>query len=285
VEGWDRDEVSVVAEIRERREGDVTFTTESKDGYVEITAEQASARNVVIGFAASNRASFKLKIPKKTFSTLRASNGRIEISQIDDEVDAATSNGLITAEEIGGKARLKTSNGAIKADAIKSELIATTSNGGIEATDINGNAELRTSNGKIEVRGIKGKVDAFTSNGQIRAENVDGDLVGRTSNSRIEIQNVTGAINLTTSNASVKAEGLDGMGKGIRLITSNGSMDISLGRAEGVLEATDDNKGRSISIEIPKTQSVIEGSTLKAQIGNGGQSIELKTSNGRITVR
>jgi hypothetical protein len=52
-----------------------------------------------------------------------------------------------------------------------------------------------------------------------------------------------------------------------------------------MLEATTNNSERSVSIEIPNVQPSKEGPTTKAKIGNGGQPITLKTTNGKIVVR
>ena len=383
VEGWDREEVSLVAKIRERREGDVRFTAESKDGRVEIIAEREKQENghsfftgFVKAFGGSDGVSYTLRIPRNTMATLISSNGRMEISQIDNEISAATSNGSITADRIGAKAHLTTSNSAISANSIKGGLIASTSNGRIDVRDINGNADLkssnasiianniesdligrtsngrfdvrdvrgyadlrtssgaieirnvkgkvdavtsnssiiaenigsdlagstsngridvrdvqgyanlRTSNGRIEVRNVKNKTDAITSHASIIAENIDGDLTGRTSNGRIDLQRVLGAIDLSTSNASIKAHNLNGKERGIRLSTSNASIDVTLGQAQGILEANaNNNNNRFVNIENPNIQPTVNGSITRAKIGNGNQRIDLITSNGRITVR
>jgi DUF4097 and DUF4098 domain-containing protein YvlB len=285
VEGWERDEVSLVAEIRERREGDIRFSAESRDGLVEILAEQEGKSRFAISPGGLNGASFTLRVPTKTAAILASSNGRLEIRKIDGEIDATTSNGSIAAEDIGGGARLATSNGSIRANSVKGGLIARTSNSKVEAKDILGNADLRTSNGRIDARSVKGKVDVVTSNGSITVENIEGDLTGNTSNGGLDIQRAFGAIDLTTSNGSIKAADLNGGGGGIRLATSNGSIDVTLGRAEGLLEATTNNSERSVSIEIPNVQPSKEGSTTKAKIGNGAQPIRLKTTNGKIVVR
>jgi hypothetical protein len=286
VEGWERDEVSLVAKIRERREGDIHFAAESKDGHVEIKAERENKSAFTFAFGESSGVSYTLRVPRKTMLTLIASNGWMEIRRIDDEVDAATSNGSITVDEIGAKARLTTSNASIRANSIKGELVARTSNGTLDIRDIQSEADLRTSNAKIEVRDVKGKTDAVTNNGLIIAENIKGDLIGRTSNSRIDIQQILGAIDLSTSNGSIKAAELNGKGRGIRLITSNASIDVTLGEAQGMLKATTSNGGNhSVHFENPNIQSTKEGSITRAKIGNSDQLIELRTSNGRITVR
>jgi len=286
VEGWERDEVSLVAKIRERRKGDVYFVAESKDGRVEIKAEQDNKSNFFFNFGRSSGVSYTLRIPRKTELKLITSNGRMEIRKIDDEVDATTSNGSITADEISAKARLTTSNASIKANSVKGELVARTSNGSLDIRNIQSEADLKTSNARIEVRGVNGKTYAVTSNGPIIAENIKGDLIGRSSNSRIDIQKILGAIDLSTSNGSIKASELNGKGQGIRLITSNASIDVTLGEAQGMLTATTSNGGNpSVHFENPNIQSTKEGSITRAKIGNSDQLIELKTSNGRITVR
>jgi DUF4097 and DUF4098 domain-containing protein YvlB len=286
-EGCERDEVSLVAEIRERREGDIRFSAASKGGYVEIIAEEKNKNVVFAGFgnSESNGVSYTLKIPKNTIATLVSSNGNLEIREVDGEIDTTTSNGSIAAIEIGGKARLSTSNGAIMASTIKGGLIAKTSNGRLDIRDIKGDADLRSSNGRIEVRGVRGETSAFTSNGSIVAEDIEKDLIGKSSNGRIDIDRVLGGIDVCTSNASIIATNLDGRGRGIRLATSNGSIDVALGQAQGQLEACASNRERGVSIQIPNVQPTRDGSTTKAKIGNSDQLIELKTTTGKITVR
>ena len=284
VEGWDRDEVSLEAEILEKREGDIAFSAESKDGLVEIMAEQKNRRTFALTFGQSNGVSYTLRIPSKSVARLKTSNGRVEVREIDSDVYANTSNGRITAERIGGTARLETRNGSIRAEAVAGGLVAATSNGNNEAKGVRGNVDLRTSNGRIEVRDVLGNADVNTSNGALVAELIGGDLKGGTRNGRIEIQKVSGAIDLSTSNGSIKADGLDGKGKGIRLVTTNGSIDVTLGGAEGMLDART-SRGSRVHLEIPNIQPTVDGQVTKAKIGNSDQPIELKTTYGGITVR
>jgi DUF4097 and DUF4098 domain-containing protein YvlB len=289
IEGWDRQEVSLIAKIRERREGEVRFTAEAKDGKVEIRADRTNEKGrnnfIKIGdIGEPPGASYTLQIPRKAMAVILSTNGRIEARRVDNEVDLTTTNGPITVDEIGAKARLTTSNGRISANSVKGDVIARSTNGGINAIDVAGDADLRTSNGRIVARGIKGKAEVFTSNAAIIAENIESDLTGRSSNGGIEVQKALGAIDLATTNGAIKAGSLDGKGRGIRLATSNGSIDVALGQAKGALEATN-NRERSVAVEIPNVQPTHQGNTTKAKIGASDQPIVLKTSNGRITVR
>jgi DUF4097 and DUF4098 domain-containing protein YvlB len=324
VEGWDCQEISLVAEIRERREGDIRFIAESKDGRVEIIAEQEKKRRkyaIAFGFIESPGVSFTLKIPKKAMATLLTSNGRIEISDIEADVDATTSNASITIDRIGGGVSLATKNASIKANSVMGKLLARTTNASIYAMDMQGGVELRTSNGRIDVgnamgmvdatttnasviakniggdlivktsngrieaKDVKGKAEANTSNGSITAENIDGELTGKTSNGRIDIRKVMGAIDMATTNGSIKAVELDGKGKGIRLATSNASIDVTLGRAQGMLEARTGDSRPSVTIEVPNAQPSQEDFMTRAKIGHSQQLIELRTTFGKITVR
>ena len=361
LEGWERDEVQLVAKIRERREGEVRFTAESKDGLVTVRAERETAREAdrIFRFGESSGASLTVKIPRKAVTTLYSSNGRLEIKRVDSEIDANTSNGSIVAVEIGAKASLTTSNGSISASRIKGGLFARTSNGSVNAADVAGDADIRSSNGRIDARRVNGKTDATTSNasivteelgadarlttsngsitaasikgeafarttngridvsdvtgeadlrtsnGTIRAVNVKGktgaytssgsiiadrlgsDLVVRSTNGRIEISSVLGSIDAETSNASITATDLDGKGGGIRLATSNGSINVNLGRAQGTVQAKASD-GKAISIDAPDTKLLTEAgssSAKSAKIGNSDQLIDLRTTHGRITVR
>jgi len=383
VEGWDRDEVQLVAKLREYREGDVRLTAESKDGRVTIKAERErkadgegmsesekgrqrweiyeKRRTSMFGnfLEMDGGASFTVKIPKKAMVTLYSSNGRIEIRRVNGEIDANTTNASIVANDLGAKARLTTSNGAISAADIKGELYARTSNGSIEVydiageaeirtsngrinarnvsgkteattsnasisaeeigavarlttsngsisatrikgdlftrtsnssldvNDISGEADLRTSNGRVKARNIKGKTGVFTSNGSIIAENIENDLLIKNNTGQLEIINVLGSIDAETTNASIMASNLDGKGRGIRLATSNGSITLDLGRAQGTLQAKASD-GKAISIDSPNAKLLTEagsGAVKSAKIGNSEQLIDLRTTHGRITVR
>jgi len=361
LEGWDRDEVQLVAKIREYREGEVFFTVESKDGRVTVRAERETVRETasIFRFGESSGASYAVKIPRKAMATLNSSNGRLEIKGVDGEIDANTSNGSIVAVEVGAKAslttsnasisassikgrlfartsngsinisdiageadirssngridvrrvngktdattsnasivtaelgaeaRLTTSNGSITAASVKGEVFARTTNGGIEVSDITGEADLRTSNGKIRVVNVKGKTETFTSAGSIIADRIESDLLARSTNGRIEISNALGSIDAETSNAPIMATDLDGKGRGIRLTTSNGSINVNLGRAQGTVQAKATD-GKAISIEAPNAKLLTEvgaNNEVSAKIGNSDQLIDLRTTHGRITVR
>lgn len=124
-----------------------------------------------------------------------------------------------------------------------------TSNGAITIENTERDARLKTSNGKIKVRNHRGDLDGKTSNGQIEADMVlpkDGECKLETSNGNIIL-----SIPSTTS-AEIEAS------------TSNGNVTV-----------------QGLDIVVSK----MERTEFEGEIGDGDGDIELKSSNGNITIR
>jgi hypothetical protein len=105
------------------------------------------------------------------------------------EVDARTSNGVISVSSAQGRFRLMTSNGEVTASDVVGELRATTSNGRIGITRCQGVVDLETSNGEISMIDVSATLDVVTSNGRV---GFSGTIIGdsnsmRTSNGRISV--------------------------------------------------------------------------------------------------
>jgi len=181
-----------------------------------------------------------------------------------------------------------------------------TSNGSIRAEFIQGSARLETSNGSITLRQLEGSVEARTSNGSISLTEVRGDCILRTSNGRISVERLKGALEATTSNASVSARILEpGVGRVIRLVTSNGSIELALDAFQQNEIVAQTSNG-SVTVRLPASLQarlrattsngaihsdfpVLAGSTgkdhLEGEIGGGGPLIRLATTNGSIRVQ
>jgi DUF4097 and DUF4098 domain-containing protein YvlB len=158
-----------------------------------------------------------------------------------------------------------------------------TTNGPVAVTNLEGYARCETTNGDITVKEIKGEVLAETTNGSVDARNLNARLKGGTTNGRITIEEVAGQIKLETTNGPIRARNLDGWGEGISLESTNGSIDIELGKATGDIQA--DNSNGSIDIKVPGAQ-VLEVSKHSARVKVPGRSqkITLETTNGSIHI-
>jgi len=140
---------------------------------------------------------------------------------------------------------------------------------------------VTTSNGAIIIEDVKGNITADSSNGAITIENVDGYVAATTSNGDIEVSGTTGIKNIHSSNGVINTEIYD-FQQNITISTSNGRITVYI---NPLLNA-------DIEMETSNGQITITGITLnlttneekhkKGTLGEGGNKIYIKTSNGDI---
>jgi DUF4097 and DUF4098 domain-containing protein YvlB len=159
-----------------------------------------------------------------------------------------------------------------------------TTNGAVAVTNLEGYARCETTNGDITVKEIKGEVMAETTNGALDAYGLKARIKGGSTNGHIHVEDVEGGIDLETTNGPIVARNLDGWGEGIRLESTNGGIEVVLGRATGEIKA--ENSNGTIDIRVNGAQ-VVESSKHSARVKVSGreQKIVLETTNGGITVR
>ncbi len=151
------------------------------------------------------------------------------------------------------------------------------SNGVIEARGIAGNTEMETSNGPITAVDIGGKVVGGTSNGAVEVERVSGSAEVETSNGGITVKDIGGDVRCRTSNGNIL---LHDARANIKAGTSNGSMTCELPPDASASVSASAGNGK-LSCEFPIT---IRENQISGKIGDGKYSIELRTSNGNISI-
>lgn len=159
-----------------------------------------------------------------------------------------------------------------------------TVNGAVNASNLEGYARCETTNGSVSISDIKGEVMVETTNGSIDARRLGARLTGGTTNGKIVVENVDGRIKLETTNGSITARNLDGWGEGILMETTNGRIDVELGKATGEIKA--ENTHGELNIQLPGAQVIELGKHLAhLKIPGKQQLIRLETTNGSITLR
>lgn len=159
-----------------------------------------------------------------------------------------------------------------------------TTNGTVSVEHLEGYARCEATNGAIQVTDVRGEVQVDTTNGPIEARHLDARIKGGTTNGSITLEEVAGGIHLETNNGRIHARYLDGWGEGIHLASTNGSIEVDLGKATGDLQV--ENSNGSLDINIPGAQ-VIQMTKHSAHVKVPGrtQLIRLETTNGSIQVR
>lgn len=128
--------------------------------------------------------------------------------------------------------------------------------------------KVESVNGSVSISGVKGGVNASTVNGSLTSRGLDG------------------SIDLETVNGSVKCETYTSKsGESIEISTVNGSVELKLPKGiNGNLNVKTVNG--SIKSDLPFSRTDVSGRRkLRAQLGEGGVSIDLETVNGSVRLR
>ena len=159
-----------------------------------------------------------------------------------------------------------------------------TTNGALAATGLEGYVRCETTNGDIALGAIAGEVSAETSNGNVEARELHARIKGGTGNGRIVLEDVDGQVRMYATNGSIEARNLEGWAEGISLECTNGSIDLTLGRATGDLLAATSNG--TVRLQLPGLQPLERGPhRVHLVIPGRNQKIVLATTNGNIQVR
>jgi hypothetical protein len=230
VSGWDKEEVSLSAEIRDSEQRRIELVVQRLGPDLDIEAQFQQPRlSLALGSAPSPWCRMTLNVPRRLLGHFRTTNGPISVDTVVGYVRCETINGDITLGAIAGEALVDTTNG------------------------------------NVEARGLHARISGATANGRILLEDVDG------------------GVRMETTNGFITARNLDGWGEGISLGSTNGAIDLELGRATGELLA--ENAHGSIRIRVANAQMLELGKhRVRVRIPGRNQKIVLDTTNGSIQV-
>ena len=129
------------------------------------------------------------------------------------------------------------------------------------------NLDLESTNGGITIEGVEGKLRFHTTNGGVHLDDVNGDVAGKTTN---------GGLHVTLA-------GSGWTGKGLDVQTTNGGVTLSMPSGYSAhLEASTTNGG--FHIGFPVTVQGRIDRKLSTDIGGGGPTIRVKTTNGGVRI-
>ncbi len=162
--------------------------------------------------------------------------------------------------------------------------LAESSNGAITLKGTSGDVDVHTSNGAIKIQQHTGNVSARTSNGAIDIQRISGVVKAHTSNGSISIVGTSGIEKAETSNGSIKAEIVDIVTDELALKTSNGSVKVFLSPSLNADLDVKTSNGKITIHDIEILTTSVSKTAFKGRIGNGGNLLTIKTSNGSIDV-
>ncbi|HTP86056.1 MAG TPA: DUF4097 family beta strand repeat-containing protein [Bryobacteraceae bacterium] len=127
---------------------------------------------------------------------------------------------------------------------------------------------LRTTNGGVDIEDVRGRMDFDTTNGGVKLTRVAGDVEGQTTNGGVHIE-LAGdhwdgdKCSVTTTNGGVKL-----------LVPANYSAHLEASTTHG-----------GVNIDFPVTVHGRIGSQIETDLGSGGRTIRVRTTNGGISVQ
>lgn len=170
IEGWDREEVSVIAEIRVRDRNEdraqelldeIEIDFDERRGEIRIRTITPKRNSGFWGWASGNKSSvsvyYRVKVPEECSLDIDNTNGAIEVSDVEGEIRLESTNGKIWTESVGGTVDANTTNGSIKVDIAditsSKDMEFTTTNGSVKIylpEDAGFDLNARTTNGSIK---------------------------------------------------------------------------------------------------------------------------------------
>jgi len=220
-----------------------------------LTVENTNGSIMVTGW---DRQEVDILAVKKT----RSGRGELEKVQIN-----ITENGKIGIETEYLERNAKVSvNYTIKVPStVQVELVKTT-NGSIELEGTSGDTIANTTNGSVTIGDADGAIESTTTNGNVKIRDASSIKRAKTTNGNIEVSfgRLTSDTEFTTTNGSVDVRFPAGMNADLELQTTNGSI-----HANGIKMMLNEISRRHLS----------------GTLGSGGTKINIRTTNGSISLK
>jgi hypothetical protein len=126
---------------------------------------------------------------------------------------------------------------------------------------------LKSTNGGIRIDNVSSRIEFRTVNGGVKLKGIGGDVEGRTSNGGVDVD-----LDGTTWN-----------GSGLNVETANGGVKLAIPSDYNAHLETGTVNG-NISIDFPVTVQGSIGKTFSTDLGSGGPTVRVKTSNGGVKI-
>lgn len=230
ITGWDREEVSITADIRDSERRKVELVVQHKGPDLEVEAVfQQPGWSFNWSFVSSPRCEMTLTVPRKLLGYFHTTNGTVTVTTLDGYACCETTNGDIRVRDMSGEVHVDTTNGTIEATQLRARIKGGTTNGRVILEDVDGGIKMETTNGSIMARNLDGwgeGISLETTNGGIEVElgKASGEIIAENTNGGLDIK-VPGAqvIEILKHSAHLK---IPGKTQKITMDTTNGGIRV-----------------------------------------------------------
>jgi putative adhesin len=126
---------------------------------------------------------------------------------------------------------------------------------------------LKSTNGGISIDNLNSRIEFRTINGGVKLSHIGGDVEGKTSNGGV----------------TVDLDGSTWQGAGLDVETTNGGVQMAIPERYSAHLETGTNNG-SLRIDFPVLVQGTIGRSFSSDIGGGGPTLRVSTSNGGVRV-
>jgi len=185
-----------------------------------------------------------VKAPALGMARIVDTDGAIDASGIEGELDVESRMGEVRVDRIGGPCTVTTGSGDVRIGAVGGNLRCLTGGGKITVQTSRGEAVLETYGGDIVVTDVAGGVRARTAAGSIRVHQAGGAVTAITGGGEVDIENsggtvtvrnLAGPVQLGSARGGFECESASG---GIRLSGVTGPMRASTSLGSIVADLT-----------------------------------------------
>ena len=155
VEGWDRNEIRIVARVSAWAEDDAAARSMAREVEIQTEGGRISSNGPPTERRESWSASFRLMVPRSSNMDLETNNGGVSIEGVTGQLEFNTTNGGIELDDVHGDVRGRTQNGGLDIRLTGSEW----QGAGLDVTTTNGGIDLRVP------RGYNARLETGTVNG------------------------------------------------------------------------------------------------------------------------
>lgn len=325
IEGWDKNIVKAVAEVRGRDADETEFEFDKTSSGIEITSDYNGWDDNY-----SSRAELKVMVPNKYDVDFKTMGGDVEIYKLEGRLEGTTMGGALILKNLkgyldmhtmGGKIELtdsevdgqvKTMGGKVTVEnvvgdvdassmggnvvhknvksskkSVGKEIDINTMGGGIDVDEALHGANVKTMGGEINVNKVKQFLKAETMGGDIYVKEADGWVKAKTMGGDIEIK-----LNCDPKADDRDVELLSMHGDVTLYVPANFSMDLDI----EIKYSEDDEDEVDIVSDFDVKEKVTEGKRQNhwnktmilhgsASLNGGKNKVEIKTVNGRVYLK
>lgn len=252
ITGWDRDMVSVTAEVEGRDAENVAFEAERSGDRILVRLSFLERRH-----RHHAGASLSIRVPRRFDIALDSSGGEIQIDGVEGRMSGETRGGELVLRRLHGTVELSTMGGNVT----------------LFESDVDG--QVKTMGGNVHLRDVVGEVEAHTKGGNVVYDNVQPGSGGGSSGTEVKITTMGG--NIQAPDAPFGAH-LETMGGNIYIEQAREFVNaktmggnIVIGEVDGWVKAT--TMGGDISV-------TLVGSGEDVRLNSMGGKIELTVPSG-----